>query len=203
MIARNALTLVVGLAVAALTMPGCSSYAHKCGTMPGGLVKMEHAKPMEGGTYMDFDPASVELEVIAPEGPSPIGAQYMLIATVRDADGKPLPSRRVEWIIGEGSVGAILEVDESGCRCTRGNKVTSTWAVSHTNHFQHTLTRGDDDPENDIVIGKGQTWCVITSANPGTTYLTVYAPAIYNWDQRVVYVKKVWAERQVAPTPPQ
>jgi hypothetical protein len=93
----------------------------------------------------------------------------VLVATVTDEDGKSLPNRRVEWIIVEGSVGAILEVDESGWRNSRGYKVTEKFAVSHTNNYAHVLDRGTADSADDIHLGRGQTWCTIVSPIEGET----------------------------------
>ncbi|RMF83035.1 MAG: DUF11 domain-containing protein [Planctomycetota bacterium] len=168
----------------ALTWPG------------GGDITPSHAKPPEGGYYTNWDPYAVELEVTPVESVNPVQTQHVLIATVRDKDGKPLPNRRVEWIISEGSVGDIVEVDESGWRNSRGYKVDNHYAVSHTNNFDHVLDLGDNDPSNDISLEKGQTWCVITSPIEGDTHITVYAPGIYDWSKHKVFVTKHWYDVQ-------
>jgi len=173
-------------------MTGCASYPTKFGVLHGGHITREHAKPMEGGYYQNFDPAAVSLEVIPMESTNPVQTQHILIATVKDANGKPLTGRRVEWMISEGSVGSIVEVDESGWYNTRGYKVDNRYAVSHTNDGDHVLTRGNDDPKDDVLITKGQTWCVITSPIEGVTNMVVYAPGIFNWDKHKVFVTKTW-----------
>jgi len=35
---------------------------------------------------------------------------------------------------------------------------------------------------DDVHLQRGETWAVVTSNVEGTSYLTVYAPEIYNWD---------------------
>ena len=191
---QNAMILNAMSLVALLFTSGCASYVHKIGTLPGGRVIREHAKPMEGGYYKNFDPEAVSLEVVPAEDTNPVKTQHVLIATVKDAKGNPLPSRRVEWIIEEGSVGSIVEVDESGYYDTRGEKLTNKYAISHTNRGTHVLTRGNEDPSDDIQIGKGQTWCTITSPVEGDTHVVAYAPAIYNWDHHKVFVVKHWQD---------
>ena len=186
-------SLVTLLAVGVAGVVGCRSHMPHAFTWPaGGDIQQSHAKPPEGGYYSNWDPFAVELEVVPMEDVNPVQTQHVLIATVRDAEGNPLPNRRVEWTIAAGSVGDIVEVDESGWRASRGYKVTPHYAVSHTNCCEHVLDRGNDDPSDDIVLGKGQTWCVITSPIEGDTNITVYAPGIYNWDNHKVFVTKHW-----------
>jgi len=186
-------SLVTLLAMGAAGMMGCRSHMPHAFTWPaGGDIQQTHAKPPEGGYYSNWDPYAVELEVVPMEDVNPVQTQHVLIATVRDAEGNPLPNRRVEWTINAGSVGDIVEVDESGWRASRGYKVTPHYAVSHTNCCEHVIDRGNDDPSDDIVLGPGQTWCVITSPVEGDTHMTVYAPGIYNWDDHKVFVVKHW-----------
>ena len=184
---------VLGMLLLLVTV-GCSSYPTSFGVLHGGHVSREHAKPMEGGYYQDFDPKAVSLEVTPVDDTNPVQTQHVLIATVKDAAGNPLPTRRVEWMIAEGSVGTIVEVDESGWYNTRGHKENNKYAISHTNLGDHVLTRGNSDPADDIHLKKGQTWCTITSAVEGDTHVVVYAPAIFNWDKHKVFVMKHWRD---------
>jgi len=186
--------LVVALAVAFGLLGGCASYPTKFGVLHGGHIAREHGKPMEGGYYQNFDPDAACLTVEPAEATNPVRTQHILIATVTDAGGKPLESRRIEWLVQEGSVGGIVEVDESGWYDTRGYKVDNTYAVTHTNRDPHVITRGNDDPDDDIHIKPGQTWCVITSPIEGDTHVVAYAPAIFNWDKHKVFVTKHWQD---------
>ncbi len=188
----NRLRLTGGLvALSALAVMGCRNHMPHGLTWPaGGDIEQTHAKPPEGGYYTNWDPYAVSVEVTPVEAVNPVQTQHVLVATVRDKDGKPLPNRRVEWTI-EG-VGNIVEVDESGWRASRGYKVDNDYAVSHTNNFDHVLTRGNEDPSDDVTLVTGQTWCVITSPVEGDTHVTVYAPGIYDWDKHKVFAVKHW-----------
>jgi len=171
----------------------CRTHMPHAFTWPGGgNVQQTHPKPPEGGYYSNWDPYAVELEAEPLKDVNPVETQHVIVATVKDKDGKPLPNRRVEWIISEGSVGDIVEVDESGWRASRGYKVTNKYAVSHTNNGSHVLDRGNFDPGDDINLTEGQTWCVITSPVEGDTHVTVYAPGIYDWNKHKVFVTKHW-----------
>jgi len=189
---RSGVTAFLAVAVAVVGLAGCTSYHADLPYMPGSGIARTHSKPMWGGYYANFDPAAVSIEVTPEKDVNPVGTQHVLIATVKDEDGNPLSRRRVEWIVLEGGVGDIVEVDESAWWGDRGYKVDSHHAISHTNDEDHVLTRGNDDPDDDIHLKKGQTWCVVTSGFEGTTRVCAYAPGIFNWDEHKVFVEKNW-----------
>ncbi len=190
---KGAVWALVAAAALGMAATGCRNTMPHAFTWPaGGDVVPSHPKPPEGGYYSNWDPFAVELEVTPLEDVNPVQTQHILVATVKDKDGKPLPNRRVEWIIASGSVGDIVEVDESGWRASRGYKVDNHYAVSHTNNFDHVLTMGTDDPADDIQLTKGQTWCTITSPIEGDTHIIVYAPGIYDQTKHKVFAVKHW-----------
>lgn len=183
-----ALLLMAGMLLAA----GCRNHMPHSFIWPStGDQIPTHPKPPEGGYYKNWDPYAATIEVTPVEDVNPVGTQHIFVATVKDKDGKPLPNRRVEWMISDG-VGSIVEVDESGIRASRGYKVDNRFAVSHTNNFKHVITRGNDDPSDDIHLTAGQTWCVITSPVEGTSHVVAYAPAVYDWSKHKAFVKKHW-----------
>jgi uncharacterized repeat protein (TIGR01451 family) len=155
--------------------------------LPPGDIVRTHAKPPGHGYFADFDPHACRLEVRPMDACVPVRGQQVLIATVYDDEGKPRRKRRVEWIV-EGP-GNIIEVDESGYLPGRGYKVDNKYAVSYTDYFEHTITRGNADPNDDFAIGPGQSWCVISSASEGLTTVTVYAPEVHDWDRGRAFVK--------------
>jgi uncharacterized repeat protein (TIGR01451 family) len=179
-------------ALLAACAAGCTSYERKLGSAWGHHIQREHGKPSDWSYYENFDPKAATIEVTPMVSTNPAGTQHVLIATVKDAAGNPLPSRRVEWIIEPGGVGSIVELDESGWLSTRGYKVDNNYGVSHTNRNHHVLTRGNSDRSDDVKLAPGQTWCVITSPVEGDTRVIVYAPGIYNWDNHKVFVVKYW-----------
>ncbi|MFP4052288.1 MAG: isopeptide-forming domain-containing fimbrial protein [Phycisphaerae bacterium] len=190
--AKKLLLLTAIVAASAIPL-GCRDWQpHSFAWPAGGDVSYTHPKPPEGGYYGNWDPYAATIEIDKVEAVNPVGTQHILVATVKDHEGKPLPNRRVEWIIPEGSVGAFVEVDESGWRNSRGYKMTNNLAVTHTNNGDHVLTRGNDNPNDDVHLKKGQTWAVITSAAEGTTHVVAYAPGIYDWKKHKVFAKKHW-----------
>ncbi len=171
-------------------VPGCrDNYPHSW-TIGTGDIERKHPEPAEGGYYTNWDPFAASVEVTPMVDVNPVQTQHVFIATVKDHDGVPLPTRRVEWTLT--GVGAIIEVDESGWMASRGHKVDNNFAISHANRLGHVLTRGNDDPADDVVIEEGQTWIVITSAVEGTSYVTAYVPGIYDWSKHKATAQKYW-----------
>jgi uncharacterized repeat protein (TIGR01451 family) len=160
--------------------------------MPFTDIIRTHAKPSGGSYFSNFDPHAVRLEVRPFNSVSPVNKQHVIIATVYDENGKPRRHRRIEWMV-EGA-GHIVEVDESGLFPGRGYKVDNRYAVSYTDYKEHVITRGNNDPNDDFAIRPGQTWCVIASPIEGDTHVTVYAPAINNWDNNKVTVTQRWVD---------
>jgi uncharacterized repeat protein (TIGR01451 family) len=165
---------------------------------PGDIIRT-HAKPSGEGYFADFDPHAQSLVVRPEDGTSPVRSSVVVIATIYDEKGQPRRNRRVEWML-EGA-GNIVEVDESGYFPGRGYKVDNKYAVSYTDYFEHRITRGNDNPNDDFAIRPGQSWCVITSSVEGDTHLTVYAPEIHNWEKGKIHINYHWVDAQWA-TPP-
>jgi uncharacterized repeat protein (TIGR01451 family) len=192
------------LAAACCLLSGCFGVTHNPSYFPywcpfGDIIRT-HAKPGGCGYWHDFDRHACRIEVRPCESTNPVQTQHVLIATIYDECGQPRRGRRVEWIL-EG-VGNIIEVDESGIFSGRGYKVDNRYAVSYTDYKEHTITRGNLDPNDDFTIRPGQTWCVISSAVEGDSHVTCYAPEIYNWDNHKVFVTKHWVDAEWRFPPP-
>ena len=181
-------------------LAGCYGLSHNPSyfpaLLPPGDIVRTHAKPPGHGYFTNFDPHACKLVVRPVLSASPARSQQVFIATVYDEKGQPRRHRRVEWMI-EGP-GNIVEVDESGLLPGRGYKVDNKYAVSYTDYFEHRITRGNADPNDDFVIRPGQSWCVVSSAVEGDTHLTVYAPEIHNWEASRVYVTHHWVNARFA-----
>src|SRR5262245_13177330 len=184
------------LAALMLPLAGCFNGAVNPSYFPHWFgvpsIKQTHAEPGGEGYFSNFDPHAVRLEVRPLRSTNPVRTQQLVIATVLDEDGDARRKRRIEWML-EG-VGNIVEVDESGFLAGRGYKVDNKYAVSYTDYFEHTITRGNDNPDDDFVIHPGQSWCIISSPIEGETRLTVLAPEIHDWDHRAVTVSMHWAD---------
>ncbi|MCE5326732.1 MAG: DUF11 domain-containing protein [Planctomycetaceae bacterium] len=139
------------------------------------------AIPVAGGCGVG---EAVTIELSPRKAVNPIMTQHVLVATVKDSSGCPLAGQRVEWIIPEGSMGTLVEVD--------GSKVTGQYAVTHTGACPKVLTRGNDDPADDVRLSAGQTWAVVTSPVEGATNVVAYAPGIRDWNRHKVFAVELW-----------
>lgn len=190
------------LAAVAALAAGCS---HNPGyfpyLLPGGVIRQTHAKPRGPGYFRNFDPKAVRL-VVSPgqQVNAPLGSQVVLVGSVLDRDDQPRRSRRIEWLLD--GPGHIVEADESGVFPGRGYKVDNKYAVTYTNYFTKTITRGNTDPGDDVVIAPGQTFCVVSSAVPGETVVTAYAPEVFDWSCGRVVVRIVWGDGRFVFPPP-
>jgi hypothetical protein len=181
------------LAAVTLSAAGCSyNPGYFPWLLPPGPIEQTHAKPRLG-YFHNFDPKACRLGV-KPDGQAnaPLGSQIVLVATVYDKEGQPRRDRRVEWMI-EGP-GNIVEADESGIYAGRGYKVDNKYAVTFTSYVPKKITRGNDDPKDDVVVEPGQTFIVVSSAIPGETVVTAYAPEVFNWDNGRVVTKILWGD---------
>ena len=185
-----------GWLLLAIPLVGChtgiSSNPFKIGNLPTNDIVRTHAKPAMRGYYHNFDPAARTLTMTPLRGVNQVGTQHVLIATVCDRDGNGRRNRRVEWHVS--GAGHLVEVDESGLFPGRGYMVDDHYAVSYTNYRSHVLTRGTEDPSDDIHLKPGQSWCVITSPVAGDTHVTCYAPGIHNWEKHKVFAVKHWVD---------
>lgn len=191
---------LLGALVATTAGCGVSANPFKFGNLPAKDIRRTHAKPPLRGFYGNFDPKAHTITVTPLESINPVRRQHVFVAAVCDAQGNGLRNRRVEWHVS--GVGHIVEVDESGCFPGRGYLVDDKYAVSYTNYREHTITRGNDDPNDDIPLKPGQTWCVVTSAEEGDTFVTCYAPGIHNWERHKVFAVKHWIDATPCFPPP-
>jgi uncharacterized repeat protein (TIGR01451 family) len=64
------------------------------------------------------------------------------------------------------------------------------------------LTRGNDDPNDDVEVLQGQTWISVTSPEEGTTYVTAFSPDVYSWDLHKQMTTIHWVDAQWQFPPP-
>jgi len=168
-------------ALVALTVVGMGAAGCMNCPKPGAVEQKPAPVRATGPVSIDLSPES---------DVNPVKTQHVFVATVRDANGNPVSGADVEWILsrsGATSVGDIVDVDG-------GKKIDNTYAVSTTGSSSYTITRGNDNPADDVQVGPGQTWCVITSTEEGQSKMVAYAPSIRNWDRHKAFAVKNWMD---------
>ncbi len=159
---------------------------------PAAAAPVAHAdaKPPAPGLFAAVDPRPARLDVRPFDAVLPTHAEQVLIASVVDAAGRPLLGRRVDWTLD--GPGAIVAVDEHGRLLENGRKINDHSAVSFTEHFEDVVHRGGGAA--DFTIGRGQSWCVVTSAEEGQTHVTATAPEVGAPNANRVLVTQHWAD---------
>ncbi len=148
--------------------------------------------------FAGLDPRPARVDVRPTDVVAPLRAEQVLVASIVDRAGRPLPGRRVEWTL-EGS-GSIVEVDERGRLLVRGAKTDNQHAVGYTEHFERRVVRANSSDA--FTIEPGQSWCVVTSAADGDTRVTAYAPEIpSNGGNRAIVIQH-WGEADWTAPPP-
>src|ERR1700752_2659831 len=147
---RTAFTLTV-IAALLVGCRGISQNPFRLGNLPAGDIVRTHAKPPLFGYYNNFDPKAAQLSLEnSGSNVNQVRTQHVLVASVCDEKGDGIRNRRVEWHVS--GVGHLVEVDESGLFPGRGYLVDDKYAVSYTNYKEHTLTRGNENPADDVKL---------------------------------------------------
>ncbi|MCA9212608.1 MAG: hypothetical protein KDB27_06070 [Planctomycetales bacterium] len=120
---------------------------------------------------------------------APVGSEVILVGGICDGEGFYKTRESIEWVLQEGSVGTFTEpgdISEGllGYRKPLGGLfseiapelISPRYAISCTSKKVQVLTRGTPDPSDDVFVLNGQGWIGLTSAQEGTSYVTLFAP---------------------------
>ena len=121
---------------------------------------------------------------------APVGSEVVVLAGICGGDGFFVKNQPLEWMLSNNSVGELVEVggmhDQTFNRLIppTAKKFSGQYAWGRTGLKNVVLTRGTPTPVDDIELRSGQTFASISSASPGTTYVTAVAPKAEAWDKR-------------------
>lgn len=121
---------------------------------------------------------------------APVGSEVVVLAGICGGDGYFVINQPLEWMLSNDSAGEIIEV--GGMNHSAFNqlvppsskKIDGKFARGRTGLKNLLLTRGTPTPVDDIELQKGQTYISVSSASPGTSYITGLAPKAEGWDRR-------------------
>ncbi len=139
---------------------------------------------------------------------APVGSEIVALAGICGGDGFYVKNQPLEWMLSNDSVGQIIEV--GGMHHSMFNKLVppsakkfdGQYAWGRTGMKNLVLSRGTPTPVDDIELVPGQTFVSLSSASPGTTYLTAVAPKAEAWDKRRASTIIHWVDGQWSiPTP--
>ncbi len=133
---------------------------------------------------------------------APVGGEVLLLSGICGTDGYLQMDQTLEWMLTPDSVGTFIQVgdDAPGVLQTlvgkkqRPEKHDPSYAHGLTSTKRMLVTRGNNDPSDDVQLEKGQTWISISSPSEGTSRVTVLAPESECWDQRKATATIYWVD---------
>ena len=133
---------------------------------------------------------------------APVGSEVVVLAGICGGDGYFVINQPLEWMLSNDSAGEIIEV--GGMNHSAFNqlvppsskKIDGKYARGRTGIKNLLLTRGTPTPVDDIELQKGQTYISVSSASPGTSYITGLAPKAEGWDRRRSSTIVHWVDAQ-------
>ncbi len=133
---------------------------------------------------------------------APVGGEVVLLSGICGTDGYLQMNESLEWMLAPDSVGTFIQVGDddrglvhrlAGSR-ERPEKHDPSYAHGVTSTKRTLITRGNNDPRDDVQLEKGQTWITISSPSEGTSHVTVLAPDSDCWDQRKATATIYWVD---------
>ncbi|MEO1614914.1 MAG: hypothetical protein AAFV88_03635 [Planctomycetota bacterium] len=132
---------------------------------------------------------------------APVGGEVVLLSGICGKDGYLQVAEPLEWMLTPESVGTFIEVgdDDPGlahrlARIRKAKKQDPSFAYGVTSTKETLITRGNNNPNDDVQLEKGQTWITISSPSEGTSRVTVLAPESECWDQRKATSTIYWID---------
>lgn len=133
---------------------------------------------------------------------APVGGEVVLLSGICGPDGYLEMNEQLEWMLSPDSVGNFIQVgdDDPGLihklagSAVRPEKKDPSYAIGITSTKRIRITRGNNDPRDDVQLEKGQTWLTISSPSEGTSHVTVLAPESECWDQRKATATIYWVD---------
>lgn len=133
---------------------------------------------------------------------APVGGEVVLLSGICGTDGYLQVDEPLEWMLTPDSVGTFIEVGDdapgllhklAGSK-ERPTKIDADFARGLTSTKRMLITRGNNNPRDDVQLEKGQTWITLSSPSEGTSHVTVLAPESECWDQRKATATIYWVD---------
>ena len=130
---------------------------------------------------------------------APVGGEVMLLSGICGDDGYLQTGQPLDWMLTNDSVGNIIDIgdDDPGLvhrlvGVRRSEKQDGAFARGVTSFKEQYITRGNNDPSDDVRLERGQTWLTLSSPTEGSSHVTVLAPDSECWDQRKATATIYW-----------
>jgi uncharacterized repeat protein (TIGR01451 family) len=140
---------------------------------------------------------------------APVGSEVIVVAGICGETGHYVTRQPLEWMMSPDSVGHIMQVGNNRWHfftdwlsARYAEKLDLDWARSRTHTHRQTVTRGTEALNDDVVLGRGQSWVSVMSPTEGASFVTVMAPNETNWDRRRQTATIYWVDAQWTLPPP-
>lgn len=133
---------------------------------------------------------------------APVGSEVVLKSSICTGDGYTLADQKIEWMLGRNGVGQFVELGGKGLMhpawlpWNQPKKVDNYYAVGYTATGPLCVTRGTEDPTDDVEINRGDAWVSVHSPVEGTSYVTSYAQQVPGWGDRRATATIYWVDVQ-------
>lgn len=131
---------------------------------------------------------------------APVGSEVVVMGGICGGDGYFVPHQPIEFNLSQDSAGQITDTS------SRQNNPVTRWLKASTRKDSidfvnmstsmkdEVIDRGTPTPVDDIHVQKGQAWITVSSASPGTSYITAIAPKTEAWDKRMKTTEIQWVD---------
>ena len=150
-----------------------------CGAGPGAILP---AAQLRDQSYVVVMPGRVV---------APVGSEVIVVSGICGEGGHYVMRQPLEWMMSPDCVGHVMEVsNDKWCFLTDWMRAERRQeARSRLGQEPHARASANREPRHraalndDVVLGKGQSWVSVMSPTEGASYVTVMAPKEENWDQ--------------------
>jgi uncharacterized repeat protein (TIGR01451 family) len=139
---------------------------------------------------------------------APVNSEVVLLGGICGSEGYYVTKQPIEWMLSPDSVGNIIGLaDSSHPHIAKlvhhsARKECNNLAITRTSTEPHVVNRGTPSPNDDVWVGKGQSWISVSSPTEGVSYITALAKGAENWETRRQTATIYWVDMQWAFPPP-
>jgi len=133
---------------------------------------------------------------------APVGSEVVLKAGICAAEGFLLTEQEIEWQLARNGVGEFVELGGRGwvhpplLPWKRGKKIDNYLATGYTAKDPLCITRGNDDPSDDLEVLPGEAWVSISSPVEGVSRVVARTPSVESWQNRRSEATIYWVDVQ-------
>ncbi len=131
------------------------------------------------------------------------GSEVILTAGLRDRSGYLRTNQRIDWSIAPQSVGHFSQIQKRELSnflvldFVKPQIISDTQAVTTTSRSEMILDRGTLNPNDDIVVRRGESWISVNSPREGITTVTARAPKVSGNQVQSKTCRIVWVDAAV------